>query len=208
MSEENKNVHVTKAFTYDGKTFGEGLSPMSEKAAAYAVKRKFGSIDGESSESDENSEAASAADFQPLSVKETLERMSQGDFADEVLDSMKVHRKTIDEAKNSGKSLSTFLDELEEKEKSTGAPDGKPKTEGQKGEGEGKAEDKTGTPKVTGLPEDLPMKHILEKPNKHSATGFNTVAEIQALTRDQLIEIDGIADKTADKILAYGKGGE
>jgi hypothetical protein len=210
MSEKNTNVHVSKVFTYEGKTFGEGLNPMSEKAAAYAVKRKFGRIQGESGEGSDNAEKDSASDFQPLPIKETLERMSQGDLSDEVLDSMKVHRDVIQEAQKSGKSLSVFLAEMSEKEKSDQKSEvqsgGQSKTENQKGEG--KTDDKTQTSKVMGLPEDLPMKHILEKPNKFSETGFNTVAEVQGLTREQLIDIDGIAEKTADKILAYGKGGE
>ncbi len=130
-----------------------------------------------------------------LPIKETIERMSQGDLSDEVLDSMKVHRDVIQEAQKSGKPLRVFLDELSEKEKSAQKSDdpssvGDPKDKG-------KTED--------GLPEDFPTKTILEKPNKHSETGFKTVAEVQALTREQLIEIDGIADKTADKILTYGK---
>lgn len=50
-----------------------------------------------------------------------------------------------------------------------------------------------------GLPEDFPMRHVFQK------LGLDSVEEIQAKSREDLIALDGIADKTADKILAYGK---
>ena len=55
------------------------------------------------------------------------------------------------------------------------------------------------TQKVESLPEDFPMRHLFEK------LGFNSVEEVQAKSRDELIALDGIAEKTADKALNYGK---
>lgn len=49
-----------------------------------------------------------------------------------------------------------------------------------------------------GLPEDFPMRHVFER------EGFKSVAEIQNKTRDELIAIDGIGEKTADAALHYG----
>ena len=49
----------------------------------------------------------------------------------------------------------------------------------------------------TGLPEDFPMKHVFEK------SGFKSVAEVQAKTREELIALDGIGEKSADAALAY-----
>lgn len=67
----------------------------------------------------------------------------------------------------------------------TGAETGKP----EKGE----------IPPADGLPKDFPAAHVFEK------LGFKTVAEIQSLTKDELVGLDGIGDVTAEKALAYGK---
>lgn len=50
-----------------------------------------------------------------------------------------------------------------------------------------------------GLPEDFPMRHVF------TDLGFKSVAEVQAKTREQLIDLNGIGEATADKALAYGK---
>lgn len=50
-----------------------------------------------------------------------------------------------------------------------------------------------------GIPADFPMRHIFVK------HGFKSVAEIQAKTKEELVALDGIADASADKALAYGK---
>lgn len=54
-----------------------------------------------------------------------------------------------------------------------------------------------------GLPEDFPMKHIFEAPNVLTTTGFKSVAEIQTFSKEDLVSIDGVGDKSADAALAY-----
>ena len=51
----------------------------------------------------------------------------------------------------------------------------------------------------SGLPEDFPMRRVFEK------LGFKTVEEVQAKTLQELIDLDGIAEPSATKALAYGK---
>lgn len=65
----------------------------------------------------------------------------------------------------------------------------------------GNAETESGGGKGSenGLPEDFPMRHVFD------TAGFKSVAEVQAKSREELIALDGIAEKTADKVLAYGK---
>lgn len=50
-----------------------------------------------------------------------------------------------------------------------------------------------------GLPENFPMRHIFDK------LGFKTVEEVQAKSFDELVALDGIAEASATKALAYGK---
>lgn len=58
---------------------------------------------------------------------------------------------------------------------------------------------KEDAPPENPLPADFPMRNVFWN------HGFTSVGDIQAKTRDELIALDGIADKTADKALAYGK---
>lgn len=190
---EKKKVQVTKPFTYAGAEFGEGLHPeMPEAAARYAEKRKFGRILGEKAP-----EAEISADFTALSLEETVKRMSRGDFADEVLDSMKVHRDAITEHAKSGKPMSELFSGESTNSKTDGGQSGE--------ENNQKTENEKETEKVTGLPDDFPMKHVFENPNILNSKGFSSVEEIQKHSLEELISIDGIAEKTAKKALAYGK---
>lgn len=65
--------------------------------------------------------------------------------------------------------------------------------------GAGKGEQRSAAKEPAGLPEDFPMKHVFE------SFGFKSVAEVHAKTRDELIALKGIAEKTADAALSYGK---
>ena len=49
------------------------------------------------------------------------------------------------------------------------------------------------------IPADFPQRHIFVK------LGFNSVAEIQAKTKEELVAREGIRDASAEKALAYGK---
>lgn len=62
-----------------------------------------------------------------------------------------------------------------------------------------KAAEEAGKGKSEGLPEDFPMRHVFE------GLGFNSVEAIQGKSRDELIALNGIGEKSADAVLAYGK---
>lgn len=51
---------------------------------------------------------------------------------------------------------------------------------------------------ASGLPEDFPMRHVFER------EGFKSVAEVQSKSREELTDINGIGEKTADAALRYG----
>lgn len=71
---------------------------------------------------------------------------------------------------------------------------------GDETEEKNKTENETETEKeVDSLPEDFPMRHVFDK------LGFKSVEEVQAKSREDLIALNGIAETTADKALAYGK---
>ncbi len=122
----------------------------------------------------------SGVDFELLPLADTLKRFGEGDTSEQVMKSLSFHQEQA--AQSGGASASG---------NQTGTGDSK------ESDGQNSAND--------GLPEDFPMKHVFEAPNKHSETGFKTVEEIQKFSREQLIEIDGIGGTSADKALAYGK---
>lgn len=167
---EKKQVQLNKPLTWAGENYPAGTVEIPAAAADYAEKKGIGKIL-------KNGSVEKAADvsqsFEPLTIRETVERMNKGDFTDDVLDSMKVHREVIEKAAKSGKSLEEFLKE--------------------------NSEDDAKTKNITGLPEDFPMRHLFEK------LGFKSVEEVQAKSREELIALNGIAEKTADKALNYGK---
>lgn len=195
---KTKKVQVSKPFTFAGAEYGVMTHPeMPEDAAKYAERRKFGKVLGEKS-----AEAATEG-FTPLPLAETLKRMNSLDLSDEVLDSIKVHRDEITEGIKSGKSLGEIagMERFGSGDK-TGIESGAQTGD----EGAGKPEGEGGGQQsATGLPDDFPMKHVFENPNELSKNGFKSVAEIQAHTLEQLISINGIAERTAQKALAYGK---
>lgn len=187
---KQKKVQLSKAFTWGGVNYAPGSVELPEAAAAYAVKRGFGKSGGDSAASE------TSAGFKPLSRDETMKRFMEGDSSDEVFESLKFHQQALVEEQNrnkAGDGETGINANSKSKDEETG---------GNSGDSEGGSQSEN---PPAGLPEDFPMEHIFSKPNKLSETGFTSVADIQKFSREELISIDGIAEKTADKALAYGK---
>ncbi len=106
-----------------------------------------------------------------------MERFQKGDSSEDVFKSLKFHQSAI--VGGGMKSSETGY-----------SPDDKALGKTKTGEGE------TGN---EGLPEDFPMRHVFDK------LGFKTVEDVQAKSFDDLVALDGIADASATKALAYGK---
>ena len=129
---------------------------------------------------DEQSGETVSEDFKPLPFEETMERFSEGDTAPEVFESLKFYQPMMAEAKKAGMTLGEFL-----------AQDGETTDRNRGVLGKSSAE--------TGLPENFPMRHVFEK------LGFKSVEEVQAKSLEELTALDGIAEASATKALAYGK---
>lgn len=180
MSEKiTKKILLEQAMTWAGVNYAPGVNTMPEKGANYAARKKFGKIIG----GDGND-----VDFDLLPLADTVKRFGDGDTSEVVLKSIAFHQSLAAEA---AERMSVGGNRI------LGAGNGD-------GDGDGDGKGVQGN-ENNGLPEDFPMKHVFEAPNKHSETGFKTVEEIQKFSREQLIEIDGIGATSADKALAYGK---
>lgn len=187
MSEKTKKVQLSKPMTWSGVNYAPGLNEMPAAAADYAVRKNFGKTDKGS--------ASVSEDFEPLSLEETMKRFSEGDPSDEVFESLKFHQAKISEGmkpppiNNAEKVDGGAVDEKTDKEVGANADETEKAKAVTENKNEGSAE----------LPEDFPMRHVFSK------LGFKSVEEVQAKSREELIALNGIAETTADKALAYGK---
>lgn len=186
MSEKTKQVQLSKPMTWGGVNYAPGLNEMPAAAVDYAVRKNFGKTDKGS--------APVSEDFKPLSLEETMKRFSEGDPSDEVFESLKFHQAEISGGMKSGKPRNETIEKVdgvgdEKTDKELGATADENKKAVTENKNEGSAE----------LPEDFPMRHVFDK------LGFKSVEEVQAKSREELIALNGIAETTADKALAYGK---
>ncbi len=191
MADKKVKINLAKPATFGGENFAAGVVEVPEAAAAAAVKKGLGEYTDRSSA--ENSEDI-------LSIEETQKRFSEGDLSDQVVASLRHHKEVLFANENASVS--------EQKTANTDKSSGKPSTEDPKNSAsgdDGNGKTKENTPAESKLPEDFPMRHIFEKSNKLAPDGFKTVAEVQSKTRQELIDLDGIAEKSADAALAYGK---
>jgi len=200
---KTKKIALEKAMSWAGINYAPGINTMPEDAAKYAIKRNFGRG---------ADEAAAAEDeaFTPLSIEETMERFSNGDSSDEVFKSLKFHQQTIVKSRGplkedggtgeqqndggtSGQSATGGKtdEDLKAESDAKAKADADAKTESEKGSPGGNA--------AKGLPDSFPMKHVFEK------LGLTSVEEIQSMSKEDLVKLDGIADASAEKVLAFGK---
>lgn len=138
-----------------------------------------------------------------LSQEETFARFEQGDESDEVMESLKYwNRKRVTDRDEFLKEQK-FGNNTEEAKAEVGKEDEDKKSKSKStAKTTSKADDKkakgAAADKTDGLPEDFPEKAKLTE------LGLKSVAEVQALTADQLKEI-GLDEKTVEAVLAYGK---
>lgn len=124
-----------------------------------------------------------AENFEPLSVEETLKRFREMDYSDEVMRSMQFHQETI-------KAQSGNYQKSEEQDARTG--------------GSEKSRQKENDPPMENNPPVEDDEFPVEFPSRSKfIKADKTFAEVKKMNREQLIEIDGIAEKTADDVLAY-----
>lgn len=171
---DKKLVSLGKAVSYKGVDYAPGLNEMPEDAAKLAVNRKFGTYaDGTAAPV-----AGLPEDFKPFPFEETMRRFEEGDDSSDVFNSLKFYQPKIKAAREAGISLKEYL----EKETANQAES--------VGDDKGKDADD--------FPEGFPSrpKNTLLKLGK-------TYAEVSAMNRDALIELDGIAATTADEILVF-----
>ena len=183
--EKERVVHLNSATTYKQKDYPAGINTVSKEVADLIVRKNLGHIvDGDSIEAESAAVAAaeSGEEFEPLSLEETMKRFQSGDSSDEVFKSLKFHQPAIVEGMRAGESRRETI------EKTDGAKD-KEKSSG--------GSEETGDDSE--LPKDFPQRHVFIN------LGFKTLAEVQALTEEKLIELDGIGEATAKKALSYGK---
>lgn len=126
-------------------------------------------------------ESEESKDFTPLSIEETMERFGKGDSSDEVFQSLKFHQKTIVEGGIKGGKSRAELD-AENSNQSSGSQTNS---------------EESGT-KFGEYPDDFPMAQVLH------GLGVK-FADVQKMSREELINLKGIGEKSADAILVYGK---
>lgn len=119
------------------------------------------------------------SNFEPLSVEETVERMNDFDFSADVTRSMTFHGDAIKEE---------ILKRQANASADENANAGKVEQSFGSGDGEKLEEEE--------FPANFPARSKFIKLDK-------TLAEVKAMTREKLIELDGIAEITADEVLAY-----
>lgn len=127
-------------------------------------------------------------EFKPLPLEETMKRFEEFDFSDEVMRSVQFHRDAI-KNKVGGGGLP---------ESDFGREGGGSSVEPNTGANDSTKDDSTNNRRRDDeeFPENFPARSKFIKADK-------TFAEVKSLSREKLIEIDGIAEKTADEVLAF-----
>ena len=196
MSKKVK-VNLLVAVTYAGIDYAEGIHELSEDAAESIVGKNLGEYLDENVPANDPKNQETE-EFEPLSVEETMDRFSNGDASEIVFLSLKYHQPLIAERRRQ--------DQLEAEKRRAEAGAMKraqelSKTESSKTESSTSNEvtEKTKNAPVEELPADFPFRHAFEK------LGFKSVEQVQSKTREELIAMDGIAETSVDKALAYGK---
>lgn len=126
-------------------------------------------------------------EFKPLPLEETMKRFEEFDFSDEVMRSVQFHKDAIKNKVGGGLSESDF-----------GREGGKNSVQPNAGANDSTRDDSTNNRRRDDeeFPENFPARSKFIKADK-------TFAEVKTLSREKLIEIDGIAEKTADEVLAF-----
>lgn len=205
MAEEKVKVNLFKPVTFKGVDYQTGEVDFPADGSANIVRKKLGEYVAAT-----KSILVVEEEFEPLSREETWEKFTSGDDSDIVFKSLKFHqaamvkerrkhdeelekRRPGRESENSNSQTSG-----ENRQSETETDEESEKTEETKEQSETETENNSATTSE-GIPANFPMRHIFVK------LGFKSVAEIQAKTRDELIALNGVAETTADKALAFGK---
>lgn len=129
--------------------------------------------------------------FVPLPVDETIKRFQEFDFSDEVMRSMQFHKEAIKSnvgstAENDSKTANDANSDGNGAGAAAAGSSAKDSSNANSNKEDSDEE----------FPSDFPARSKFIKADK-------TFAEVKTLSREKLLEIDGIADKTADDVLSY-----
>lgn len=145
---------------------------------------------------------ADSKEFVPLSAEEAMRRFQEFDFSDEVMRSMQFHKEAIKTKVGSvGENASKTKDESNSGKSDSGSradnsDSSNANSDNTNGANDSDSANSNDSKDDEEFPADFPARSKFIKANK-------TFAEIKTLTREKLIEIDGIAEKTADEVIAY-----
>lgn len=172
-----KKVELTTAMTYAGVNYEAGLNEMPDAAAKSAVRRKLGTA------ADEESLGEPVADSKAEQTKSAapFEPLS-------FVDAMKRFEKT-DFSDEVMKSLQHHEKTVREFRQSGMSPEDFLKK---------LADDDEAIQK---LPLNFPMRHVFAK----LGADYDSVEKIQAVSFEDLVAIDGIAEPSAKKALEYSR---